>query len=184
LCLWHSERRGSRNPSPSEAKIYKIFFMTQQPMLISWSFPEFVVPERSRNWYIVAILIGVLFLLYAVLTANFLFGLIIIISALIMFLQAHKEAAQVEFAILENGVVVGDKFFDFKSLKNFYLIYEPPRIKNLYLEFDSWWRPRLTIPLEDINPVKVRQILLKFLSEDLTKQTEPLSEALNKKLKI
>lgn len=153
-------------------------------MLINWSFPEFVVPERSRNWYIIATIIGVLLLLYAILTANFLFGLIIIISAIIMFLQAHKEAGQVAFGISETGIVIDDKFFDFKSFKNFYLIYEPPQTKNLYLEFDSWWRPRLSIPLEDINPIKVRQILLTHLTEDLTKEAEPLSEALNKKLKI
>jgi hypothetical protein len=156
----------------------------QNSLLISWSFPEFSVPERSKTWYILAFVIGGALLLYSILTANFLFGLIIILAAVIMGIQQHKEAGQVNFGIAEDGVLVGDKFFAYQDIKRFWLVYEPPRIKNLYLEFNSMLRPRLTIPLEDTNPIKVRKILLEHISEDLSKESEPTSEALGRILKI
>ena len=56
--------------------------------------------------------------------------------------------------------------------------------KNLYLEFKNSLRPRLTIPLEDINPVNARKILKNYLDEDLEKDTEPTSEALGRKLRL
>lgn len=158
--------------------------MNQPPLLISWSFPEFSVPERSKTWYLLAFLIGGALLLYSILTANFLFGLIIILAAVIMFVQQHKEAGQVNFGVAEDGVLVGDKFFDYQSIKHFWLVYEPSRIKNLYIEFNSVLRPRLTIPLEDINPIKVRKILLEHITEDLSKENEPTSEALGRILKM
>jgi hypothetical protein len=158
--------------------------MSQNPMLISWSFPEFIVPERSKTWYILAFVIGGALLIYSILTANFLFGLIIILAAVIMFVQNHRDAENVKFGIDEDGIWIGEKFFGYDAIKHFWLVYEPPKTKNLYIEFNSILRPRLTIPLEDTNPIKIRKILLDHIGEDLTKESIPTSEALGKMLKI
>ena len=158
--------------------------MQQENFLINWSFPELEKPERSKRWYIWTTLIGLLLLVFAVVSQNFLFGLIIILVAIILFAYHHKEIENVEFAILDDGIIVGEKFFRFSEIKNFWIIYEPPYVKNLYFEFKSSIKPRLTIPLNDINPVKVREILLEFLEEDISKETEPLSESIGKRLKL
>ncbi len=152
--------------------------------LISWNFPEFIKYERSRGWYVIALIIGGLLLLYAVVTVNFLFALIVIIVAVILFLKTSEEANNIEFTIYEAGIKVGEKFYEYKELKNFYLIYEPPEVKSLYLDFQSSLRPRLQIPLEDKNPVKVREILLDYLNEDLDKENEPISDGLGRILKL
>ncbi|MFH1457005.1 MAG: hypothetical protein ABIF17_02725 [Patescibacteria group bacterium] len=158
--------------------------MQQEDILINWSFPELEKPERSRSWYVWATLIALLLLVFAVFSQNFLFGLIIILVAVVLFAYHHKEIEEVEFAILDNGISVGEKFFNFSDLKHFWIIYEPPYVKNLYFEFKNSIRPRLTIPFLDINPVKVRKILLEFLQEDLSRETEPLSESIGKRLKL
>ena len=153
--------------------------------LINWSFPEIVLPERSRSWYIWAMLIGVAILLYSIFTANFLFGLIVILIAIVIISYHHKDVSEVEFAITENGVVIGDKFYIFKDFKHFYLVYEPDRhIKNLYFELKSSLRPRLTIPLQDVNPIKVRDILLEYMDEDTSQEAEPLSESISRRFKL
>jgi len=153
--------------------------------LISWSFPEIVLPQRSRAWYIWAMLIGVAILLYSVFTANFLFGLIVILVAIVLISYHHKDIAEVDFAVTEDGVLVGDKFYVFKDFKHFYIIYEPERnVKNLYFELKSSLRPRLTIPLQDVNPIKVRNILLEYLDEDTSQEVEPLSESIAKRFKL
>lgn len=159
--------------------------MPQENFLISWTFPEFTLPERSRTWYMGAILIALVLLFYAIVTSNFLFGLIVILTAVVLVTRQAKEVEEVFFGLNEDGVQVGEKFFEFKEIKIFWIIYEPPQVKNLYFETDSLWRPRLTIPLQDANPVKVRRLLLDHMvKEDLKKENEPLSEALGRRLKL
>ncbi|MFA5076189.1 MAG: hypothetical protein WC480_02100 [Patescibacteria group bacterium] len=152
--------------------------------LMTWSFSEFVQYERSRGWYIGAIIIMALLLLYSVLVANFLFALIVLITAIILFLRSSNEAKEIKFSIFEDGIMVGEKFYNYKEIQNFWLIYEPPVVKNLYFSFGSILLPRVQIPLQDRNPVKVRQILLKYLNEDLTKENEPFSDAMSRLLKL
>jgi len=152
-------------------------------VFFSWRFSEFDRHDRKQGWYIWSgIAIG-FFLLYSVLTHNYIFGLIIIISALtiVMFQRSNNE---VEFAITEDGLQVNDKFYEYRALSNFYIIYIPPSVKVLYIEPKSILSPRIPIRLEDQDPVKVRQVLLDYLDEDLDEDDEPLSEQTSRIFKL
>ena len=152
--------------------------------IISWSFPEYAVPQRKKTWYIWAVIAFIALLLYAILTANFLFGLIIIMVTIILFIYHHKEPLEIQFIINRDGIEVGNKTYNFKELKKFWLIYEPPEVKNLYIDFKSTIKPTLVIPLLGQNPLQVRKILKEHLDEDLEKESESTSEALARVLKI
>ena len=96
-----------------------------------------------------------------------------------------QEPEKVKISITDEGVGVGKKFYDYDDLKDFSIIYKPKYgVKNLYFEFKFWIRPRLTIPLQDMNPLIIRDILLKYLTEDLERTDQPLSEALGKLFKL
>lgn len=155
-----------------------------QNILISWTFPEFIKHQRSKWWYVITFTLSALLLIYTIISANWLFALIIIMIDVILVILQHKEPMEVDFLITKKGVQMDQKFLPYKELDKFWLIYEPPSIKNLYLVTKSKLRPRLSIPLGDINPLKVRQILLEYLDEDLSKEDEPTSEALSRILKI
>ena len=64
------------------------------------------------------------------------------------------------------------------------MYYEPDEAKTLFLEFKSGVRPRLAIPLQNKNPLKIRSILLAHLPEDVEREDEPLSEQLIRLLKL
>jgi hypothetical protein len=166
--------------------------------LIEWKFPEFIKPKRTKAWYFWAILIGGGLFIWAIITFNLLFALIILMSAIILLLHGKREPQELEFKITEDGFViasldwkerrgnpvVNERFYLYKKIKSFYIIYEPPQVKNLYFQFKSGLRPRLSIPLENQSPLKVRKILLKYLEEDLEKDSEPFSEQLGRILKL
>ena len=153
-------------------------------ILANWVFPEYATPERKRGWYVWAIIIFVFLLAYSILTANFLFGLIVIIVAIILIVHQQKQTLDIKFFISPRGISINDRFYEFKDLKNFWLVYEPPAIKNLYFKPKSNMRPTLIIPLQNENPVKIRKILKEYLDEDLDKENEGLTEALERVLKI
>jgi hypothetical protein len=152
-------------------------------IFFSWKFSEFSQYKREQGWYFGGGAVVVLFLIYSIITRNFLFGLITIIAALIV-LMFHRSSNEVEFKITEDGILVNDKFYDYKVIKNFYIIYVPPEVKTLYFEPKSFFSPRIPISLEDQNPAEIREVLRQYLEEDLDREDEPVSDQTSRMLKL
>lgn len=153
--------------------------------IMSWQVPEYEKHGRNKSWYILASLIGLLFLVYAIYTKNFLFAVIIIVAALIIILHDGREPDLVKVSITDEGIIVGRRFYDYDEVKDFSVVYKPKQgVKNLYFEFKNVFRQRLSIPLENMNPLPIRENLLKYLPEDLDRTDNPLSERLAKMFKL
>ncbi|MFA6995305.1 MAG: hypothetical protein WC249_02745 [Patescibacteria group bacterium] len=164
---------------------------------LKWTVPEYHKPERSRNWYIIAgifIFICLFFSFFTIsgwqiiwlgLKANFLFSLIIIISAIMIIINDSRTPNQVNIEIGPEGVKVGHDFYDYNVFKNFTVLYKPKEsLKNLYFEFKNSMRPRISLPLRRLDALTVRNFLIKYLDEDLERTEMPLSEQLTKLLKL
>lgn len=155
------------------------------PEVITWEVPEYEKHERTRQWYIIAAVIGALLLVYAFLTKNFLFFGIVLLAALIIIITDGKEPDKVSIGLTDDGIEVGKKFYDYDEIKNFSIVYKPKLgVKNLYFEFKNAVKPRLSIPLVDRDPIYIREKLLKYLTEDLERTDQPLSEGLAKLFKL
>ena len=153
-------------------------------LLMSWQYPEYPVYERSPNWVFTMGFAGVCIVIYSLVTGNFLFALIIILTGLVVYYQARQDPQDFEMKVFEHGLDVGGNFHPYKELNKFWIIYQPPHVKRLYLEFQSTWRSHLSIPLLDQDPVKLRRLLLKYLNEDLDRDTESFSDQFSRFLKI
>lgn len=151
---------------------------------LSWTFPEYVRHERTRGWYIMAVLVAGAMLAYALLTSNWLFALIIIMVGMVLVINHRSEPATVAIAITADGLKLGAKEYKYSEFSKFWIIYQPPEIKSLYLEFKSGVRPRLTISLEKENPLQVKSFLREYLEEDLEQEAEPFSETMGRIFKI
>jgi len=149
-----------------------------------WSFPEYVKAKRSKNWYFFTTIIVLALLTYAILTTNFLFALIIILGVTILIISGKREPKEVDFKITEDGLEVDKDFYPYKDIKHFWIVYEPPEVKTLFIVFRNMLKPRLSIPLEDQDPVKIRKILLQYIEENLEKEDEPISDYLKRTLKL
>ena len=101
-----------------------------------------------------------------------------------MFILHNKEPLEIEFKITQNGIEINNEKYSFKDLENFWVVYEPPHVKNLYFKFKASFKPTLIIPLLDKNPIKVREILKEYLLEDLDKESESNVESLARVFKI
>jgi len=156
----------------------------QNKITIEWPVPEYRQHERSRRWYIIALATFALLMLYSFFTANFLFALILIIAGIIIVLQDKHQPPSIDFAITEDGIALGRDFYDYSKLQSFWIFYEPDEAKTLFFEFKNKIRPRLGVPLFDKNPLHVRSELLKFLTEDVSRENEPVSEQLSRLLKL
>ncbi len=155
------------------------------PREIKWLIPEYEKHERSKNWYIGAALVAIFLLVFAVLTSSYLFAIIILITSVILVIHDGKDPDLVEVILMGDGLQLGSKIYDFSEFKNFSVMYKPKEdLKNLYFEFENPVKQRISIPLEDQNPLQIRDFLLKYLKEDLSRTNRPLSESLSKMFKI
>ncbi len=153
-------------------------------ILHAWSIPEYQLHSRGTMWYIVAGVLLIGLLIYAFVTANFLFALLVILFAIIIFLSHTNEPPIVEVSLTDTGMVMNNRFYPYYSLHSFWIIFEPPFTKHLYVDFQNSMRPSMAIHLGDEDPLEVRKTLRKFVYEDLEKKEEPLSEVLWRVLKL
>ncbi len=152
---------------------------------IQWKIPEYEKYERDRRWYIIAAIVALGLIAYAVFTRNYLFALIIVIIAFIVITRDGQEPLVVNFSLESTGIYVGQRFYSYDTFKDFSVVFRPKdNIKNLYLNFKNTMRPHLSIPLKEANPIEVRNFLLRFLAEDLDRNDAPLSEGLSRTLKL
>ena len=152
---------------------------------ISWFIPEFEKHERTKNWYIIASVVVIFLLIFAVITKNYLFAVIVIIATIITIFHDGKEPDFLNVIIDDDGVIVGRKFYDYDDLKDFSLLFKPKEgLNNLYFEFKNTIKQRISIPLNNQDPLQIRDLLLKYLPEDLERTNMPLSENISKLLKI
>lgn len=152
--------------------------------LMSWKTLEFERHERSRSWYVWMALITLALVGWSFWTGNVLFSLIIIMAAILIFILGEKKPRMIDFSITNLGVIFGEKFVPYKDIKNFWIAYELPFVKNAYFEMQSAISPRLTVGLDKMNPVEIRNTLLKYIKEDLARDGEPLSDIIARIFKI
>lgn len=158
--------------------------MDEKEPLLSWTFPEFTPHERGRGWYIgfllsVGVLSGIAFW-----SKNYTFIAVIILAAFILILRFRKQPIDIPIVITEKGVTVGGRNYEWSELKEFWIVYKPPHIKQLYLNFKRPIRPEMNIGLVNQNPLKVREILREYLLENIEREEEPASEILSRYFKI
>ncbi len=164
---------------------------------LQWQIEEYTKHKRSRNWYIIASLLALIALFFSFFTiqnwhfvflgvnSNFLFALIILLVAIIMIINDGQDPMLVDFKMDPEGITIGRRFYDYDEIKNFSVLYKPKdNIKNIYFEFRNSVHPRLSIPLNNMDALKVRNFLIKYLDENLERVNPPLSEQLTKLLKL
>ena len=161
-------------------------------VLFGWQIPEYEQHERGKWWYVIysIIAIGCLVLSFATPNfafdqPNFLFAVIIVLTTFVLYTRHFKEPEYIDFMITSEGIVIDNVLYDYDTIYNFSIIYKPNEdVKVLYISFKNRVRPRLNIPLLDEDPVKIREIFLRYIQEDLERVGESNTEFWGKYFKI
>ncbi len=152
--------------------------------LLAWQFPEWRQVTRGTTWWIIVIIITAILLVYSIINGNFLFAIIILAGLIIIWTDSRRVPRMLDLAIHQQGLVLGQRFWSWRELNYFWLVYKPSEIAAMYIQPKSIWQPRLGIPLNNTNPLKVREVLKKYLREDLEREDIPVSESLSRMLKL
>ncbi|MEK7452075.1 MAG: hypothetical protein AAB664_01955 [Patescibacteria group bacterium] len=153
-------------------------------LLIGWEVDEYTEHKRSKLWYVIAGLVSVSLIFYAIATTNFMFAVIILMCCVILMITAFTKPERIPMMITTTGVILGDVYYDYQSIRDFSIVYDPPTVKLLYLDFYAVTHPRLSISLEDADPNVIRNNLLTYCMEDLNRTNEHLTDVVRRLYKL
>ncbi len=136
----------------------------QHEPLLTWSAYEYPPRKSGSDKYWALGILTLALLTVAGLLENFLFGVLIVLSALLILLYSLKRPLHVTFEIHDAGIVVHQQFYPFRELKAFWILHtETPR---LLLQSNHFLSPLVSIPLEGVRTEEIVALLTPHLPEE------------------
>ncbi len=145
--------------------------------LIHWRAPEFHRHEKSLMWFIIAGLVAAALVIYGLMTDGWTFSIAVIVFAGAYYVMHLKPPQTVDVKISKIGLKIGRHLYLYSHLKCFWIVYNPPHVKRLYVRLASKFQPDIFVSLEDVDPAEVRHTLKVHMTE-LEGQHEPFSDTL------
>lgn len=139
---------------------------------ISWQIEEYSHREKTPDWYWALGIIAIAGAIIAAMHHDVLFGIIIVLGAIIMGYYAAREPEIIEISISEDAIKVKDYTFFFDKLKGF-AIEEHFMGNKLLIETNRAIVPLISLPLPDtLDTEGLHQLLkTKIKEKDLREPT-------------
>ena len=157
--------------------------VSEDDTLFTLSYPEYERYERGWVWYFVAGLLMTILLIQSLMSANYIFGVILVLLCFLLILRNRREPKLSTIKLAESGVWINGELKGYRDFQSFWNVYDPPMAKNLYFD-PKGWKSKMSIPLDDIDPVAVRTWLRTKVKEDLDQKDLSVTELLSRILKI
>lgn len=143
---------------------------------VSWKIEEYNHRDKGPDWYWALGVVAIAGATIAIIVGNALFGIVIILAAIILGAYAKREPAIIEVAISEAGITLRDQLYLFEKIKGF-AIDQHDLGTFLLIETDRAFMPRISIPLPlSLDPEGVSELLRTKIPE------KPLKEPVSHKL--
>ncbi len=174
--------RLSEKPVEATATGEKVLAFKKDDILMNWESREFIQYDRNPAWILVVYILASLTLVYAIWTMNFLFAVLVVLFTIIIVIYTQRKPNILKVALMKKGFKINNILYTYEDdIENFWILYNPPDLKVLNFKRRQSLLPSLVIQLEDQNPLKIREILLKFLPEDLS-QDESTIDRMSRKI--
>lgn len=132
----------------------------------SWVGPEYLQHPKSIRWWVIAGIVFVLAVIieavisnWTMLAATLVFGLVY------SYVHEFHPPKHVKVNISELGIKLGHKRFLYEEIESFWIIYDPPSVKKLYIRLKDKLITDIVIELENQDPQAIRSFLEMYLSE-------------------
>lgn len=145
--------------------------------VLKWEAPEFIQHQRSREFYLIVILIGIVLAGILAWQGIWTGAGLVAIAVFFLIFASQRKPLTVAVSIFQKGIVVGERVYDFNSFKSFHIaIGEMPKIK---FQFSGRLSGQVSAPVEEDKIDKVREILSSHLPEEQP-EGEDLNDIMNR----
>ncbi len=150
----------------------------QPDTIMHWNAPEFEMLEKNKKRLAYMLLLLSIIIGYASFTNSPLMALVFILIGIVAYLDMQKTPLNLDFRIIPEGIIAGKEFYDFDNMRSFWIFYDPEYKKIISFHTKSYISPFVHIPINDQDPVAIRNILIKHIPEK--KQDYNFAEALER----
>ena len=141
----------------------------EHDQLLEWSALEYERKPHTTNWFLAFGAITLAFLLLSIIIKSYLFLALVSLSSLVILIYAKREPKEFSFAISPQGIRMGNRIYSRSTLVSFW-IFNHSHIKELSIETSKPMSPFLRIPLGEMDPQKIKEMLILFLPEKKHKE--------------
>lgn len=141
--------------------------------IIEWDAPEHIHTEKNNDWYWAVGIITLTSAVLAFIFGNAIFGILILVGVFALLVHCSKQPRVIHIEINDRGIVIDKLLYPFLSLESFWIdAHDHP--SKILLKSTKTFMPYITVHIENVDPEKVREILLKYIAE--TEHHEPLMQ--------
>lgn len=135
-------------------------------IICQWQAPEFQSKERSRRWYLIASLILIAVISYAVISNNPIMAITFVLIGVVGYIYLRKDPRILTFRITREGIAVENDLYPFENIESFWIFYDPPETKLLSLKTGGKMTSSVHMPIHREDPTEIRSVLLDFIPEE------------------
>jgi len=131
---------------------------------LKWQAPEYNHYERSTDWFWAVGIITVCIVALAFFFGNALFGVLILLSAIILVSFVFRVPQDIEYTINARGITVGKVLHPYLTLEAYWLETRTGEPK-LILKSKKALQPFIIIPVHEESADEIAAVLRQFLEE-------------------
>ena len=147
---------------------------------ISWKALEYKRKEKTTDWYWAVGLIALAMVITSFILHDVLFAVLIVISTAILLSFSIVAPKVVDISINQKGVIVGKEMYPFATLESFWVESSDKNNQKILLKSKKMIMPLISVPLEELHHLDVREFLLQYLPE--IEMHEPMSQKIMERL--
>lgn len=155
----------------------------QENALIIWEAPDLFEHTRGWKYFSGLTIFFIILIAYFAYTKDwFAVVILVLLPILIVTYQIIRKPNVKTYTITELGVYENDLFYPYEEIYSFWLNINDFS-NTLNIIFTKKYLPQLTVQLREIDPIKIREILTKYIPEETSKK-ESIIDKLARLLKI
>lgn len=155
----------------------------QQPKEITWQTLEYPEYKKHPLWFIGLALFIAALVLYGIYIKSWTTVVAFALFGILALIYASQKPKTLTIKINGQGVQVNNILYVYPVIRKFWIIYNPPEVKSLYLETTAYIDHTVKLELSNQDPRAVKILLKQYLEEDLEAK-ESTADLIARKIKF
>ena len=155
----------------------------QLPESVTWKAQSHQVQTRTSVWYAGFGFVSLGLILFAIFTHSVITLITFVLMIAVMLILSAQAPRSLTYKLTKTGIAAGSTVYPYKIIKTFWIVYNPPEVKTLNFETSAYLNNKISLELNEQDPVMVKRFLSQYLVENLDRD-ESITETLARRLKI
>lgn len=152
--------------------------------VFSWIAPEYLQHPKSIRWWTTAgVVVAIAVIIEAIVSNWTMLVATLVFAGVYTFVHEYNPPKHTKVNISELGIKIGHKKIPYENIECFWIIYNPPMVRRLYLRLKTQLLSDLVIELEDQDPLLIREYLERNVAE-MTGVRESLTDVILRIIKL